>query len=193
MSKVPKWANLIVPISSVIFTLTALITVLITISSWNIQREAARPYLTLKDSPLVRLQDDVNLEFSFINVGIHPAFNMSSKTIVFDESLNSKPVHIDEYAIANDIPHNTPASLLIDMKPEEFSPDVLTVKPYYVVIALYYTDPVIKKNYEQIIYLKWTGISGGTTGSIYHIKVTEKNNILKYLNDWHIELKPSVK
>lgn len=192
MSKVPKWANLIMPISSAIFTLTALITVFITISSWNIQREASRPYLTLKDSPIIRLQDDIKFEFNFINVGIHPAYNMSSITIVFDESLEFKPVHIDEYAIANDIPNNTPTSLLINMKPEEFNPDITTVKPYYIVIALHYTDPVINKNYDQTIYFKWSGISSGTTGSIFHINVTEKNNILKYLNNWHIDFKQSV-
>jgi hypothetical protein len=191
MSKVSKWANLIIPISSAIFALTALITVCITISSWNTQREAARPYLTLKDSPLIRLEDDINFEFIFNNVGIHPAFNMSSRTIVFDESLNVEPVHIDEYAIANDIPGNTPTSLLINMKPQEYKPNILTFKPYYIVIALHYSDPVLNKKYDQIIYLKWSGISGGTAGSIFHVKVTEKNNIMKYLNDWHIEPKPS--
>jgi hypothetical protein len=191
MSKVPKWANLIMIFSSTVFALTALITVCITISSWNTQRETARPYLTLKESPIINLQkNNINFEFNFINVGIHPAFKMSSKTIICNESLDIKPVHIDEYAIANDIPNNTSISLLINMKPEEFSPDIPTVRPYYIVIALHYTDPVTNKNYEQTIYLKWSGISEGTTGSIFHVKIEEKNNILNYLNSWNIELKP---
>ncbi|MDD4346332.1 MAG: hypothetical protein PHZ11_05445 [Desulfitobacteriaceae bacterium] len=192
MNKHSKWGSFIMIISSVIFTLTALITVMITISSWKTHRETARPYLTLKDSPLIRLQEDINFEFNFVNVGVHPAFNMSSKTIVFNENLKIKPVHIDEYAIANDIPNNTSTSLLINMKPEEFSPDNPTVKPYYIVIALHYTDPVINKNYDQTIYLKWSGISAGATGSIFHVKVNEKNNILNYLNDQNIKLKIAV-
>ena len=187
-SKTAKWSNLIVTLSSAVFALTALITVYITVTSWQEEREAVRPYMTLKESPAVSVQEELTFEFKFQNVGTHPALNLTSQTAVFAQDLTKLPIHVDKYAVVNDIPQNTATSLLIRIDPKELNPKQANISPYFIVVALRYDDPIINKTYHQAIFLKWQGVRNGKLEAIYHAEAGERDQILNYLKTHRLDL-----
>ncbi|KLU58622.1 hypothetical protein CEB3_c46380 [Peptococcaceae bacterium CEB3] len=182
------WSEILVKISTVVFACTALVTVFITISSWRVQREAARPYLTFRESPTVTLDKGVNLELKFTNVGQHPATDLWSRALVIDRSFRGSPVYAKEHTIVNDIPKDTTSTLLISIAPRSLSPNAGSIAPHYLVVFFKYSDPIIKKSYAQAIYLKWNGEANGQPESLYHVETGEKDKILAYLKTYKISV-----
>jgi fumarate reductase subunit C len=175
------WSTIVVTSSTGVFAIISLISVYITVSSWITQREASRPYFTFKESPIVELSNQVKFEFIFRNVGTHPALELTSKTLVFDQGLAEDPLLIDEYSVVNDIPRDTVTSLLIDMDPKEINPGLADTRPYYIVICLRYADPILNDSYNQTIYIKWAGVIEGKPQPLIHAEVSEKQDIINYL------------
>jgi hypothetical protein len=184
-----KWSNLIATLSTTVLAITALITVYLTVASWKVQQEAARPYFVLKESPKVDLGNEVSLEFNFNNVGVHPAVNLSSETIIFEEQLVGEPIHHDESAIVNEIPKDALASLLMTLSSDDLDHQLNEVKPHYVVVDLQYKDPILNKAYNQTIYLKWNGVQKGKNQPTVHVRVEEKGKILQYFAKHRIDPK----
>lgn len=174
--KLLRWSSIIATIGTVVIASTALITVYVTLKAWQIQREDARPYLSLKESPQVTVQKGVQFEFKFNNVGIHPAVNLSSQTIVFKQNLQQKPTHNERYDLVNEIPKDTSSSLVISLTPEEIEENA-----YYLVVLLQYIDPVIDRQYQQSLLFKWNGIIEGKAQAIIHVQAQEKEKISRYL------------
>lgn len=166
--------------ATTVLALTALITVYLTVAAWKVQQETARPYFILKESPKIDLGNELSFELKFNNVGIHPAVNLSSKTVIFDERLDDKPIYEDESSIVNDIPKETSSSLIVTIPSEEIYPKQLEIKAHFIVIDLQYSDPILNKAYTQTIYMKWTGIKEGQLQPIVHVRVDEKETILEY-------------
>lgn len=188
--KSKNWSSLIVTGSTGVFAIISLISVYITVNTWITQREAARPYFTFKESPIIELSNQVKFEFVFRNVGTHPAIELTSKTLVFDQGLREEPLLIDEYSVVNDIPRDTVTSLLINMDPMEINPGLPNIRPYYIVISLRYTDPILKDSYYQTIYIKWAGVIEGKPQPLIHAEVSEKQAILGYLEDHQLLKEP---
>lgn len=186
--KLLKWSSIIATVGTATLALTALITVYVTLNAWKVQREAARPYLSMKESPQVEVKDGVQFEFKFNNVGIHPAENLSSQSIVFEESLNQKPVHNDRYDLVNEIPKDTSSSLVIALTPQEVSLTSTEASPYYLVVLLQYSDPVINKQYKQSLLLKWNGMKEGKALAIVHVQAKDKDKIKNYLQQNQVTL-----
>jgi hypothetical protein len=186
--KLIKWSSIIATMGTSILAITALITVTVTLNAWKVQREAARPYLSLKESPKVEVQSGLNMEFRFNNVGIHPALNLSSQTIVFDQSLKNSPVHNDQYNLVNEIPKDMSSSLVIALDQNEVDVSQPKLDPYYIVVHLEYADPLINHHYSQTLYFKWNGIVAGNMQPVVHIEVSEKESILEYLKSKQINL-----
>jgi hypothetical protein len=183
-----KWSSIIATIGTLVLAITALITVTVTLNAWKVQREATRPYLSLKESPMVEIQSGLNFEFKFNNVGTHPAMNLSSQTIVFDQGLKNPPVHKDQLNLANEIPKDMSSSLVIALNLSEVDISQPKIEPYYVVVHIEYTDPVINNQYRQTLYFKWNGINGGNIQPVVHVEVRERDNILDYLKSKQINL-----
>lgn len=181
--KLLKWSSIIATVGTAILAFTALITVYVTLNAWKIQREDARPYLSLKESPQVESYEGAQFEFKFNNVGIHPAENLSSQTIIFEQNLQSTPIHNERYDLVNEIPKDTSSSLVIALDPDE-----INSRPYYIVVLLKYGDPVIKKNYQQSLLLKWNGIQQGKAQAIIHVQTQEKEKIMLYLQENQVNL-----
>jgi hypothetical protein len=181
--KLLKWSSIIATVGTAIIALTALITVYVTLNAWKIQREDARPYLSMKESPQVELKEGVQFEFKFNNVGTHPAVNLSSQTIIFEQNLQQKPIHNERYDLVNEIPKDTSSSLVISLEPEE-----IDLNAYYIVVLIKYGDPVIKQNYQQSLLLKWNGIKDGKAQAIVHVQTQEKENITSYLKQNQVNL-----
>lgn len=180
-----NWSGIVVTISTAIFAFVSIITVFISVTSWQTQREATRPYFAIKESPSVYLNDEVSFEFKFNNVGIHPATNLSSKTLVFEQSLLQKPILVDEYTVVNDIPKDTTTSLLLNINNKDIY-KASDNKPHFIIISLSYADPILRKAYTQTIYLKWVGIIAGKPQPFIHVEASEKQAILKYLKSNHL-------
>lgn len=183
-----EWSSIIATVGTAIIALTALITVFVTLNAWKVQREAARPYLSLKESPQVEVKDGVQFEFKFNNVGIHPAVNLSSQTLVFEQSLDQKPVHNERYDLVNEIPKDTSSSLVIALTPQEIGLPSGNVSPYYLVVILQYFDPLINRKYQQTLFLKWHGIKDGKDQAIVHVQVQDKDKIINYLKANQVNL-----
>ncbi|HVJ48515.1 hypothetical protein [Desulfitobacterium sp.] len=182
------WSTTLVTYSTVIFAIVSLITAYITITSWRAQRQADRPYFSVKESPTVEIQKEITFEFEFTNVGKHSASNLMSNTYVFDQSLNVKPVHVDEYALINDIPRETTTRLMIQLASKDISPAEGKVPPQYIVIHLTYSDPVLNQTYQQALYMKWAGVEGGLEHPLVYAHTSEKDKILNYLKAYHLKV-----
>lgn len=175
-----NYTSIIATIATAVLAITALITVYITISAWKEEQEANRPYFTFKESPKVAINRLPELEIEFTNVGEHPAVSLFSKTIVISTNLNSKPVTIDEDALVNDIPKNASATLLISLEDLEKQTRLGNVSAHFIVIGLRYEDPIIDKEFEQILYIKWNGIKDGEVLLTNHAEEEEKKMIINY-------------
>lgn len=184
-----KWSNIIATLATTVLALTALITVYLTVAAWKAQQETARPYFILKESPKVDLGNELSFELKFTNVGMHPAENLSSETIVFDDRLTGKPIHHDESAIVNEIPKDSSSSLVMTIPSEEIYPKQLNINAHYVVVDLRYADPILKKSYSQSIYMKWNGVQEEKIQPTVHVRVEEKGKIDDYLKKRGIDLK----
>ncbi len=177
-------SNIIVTITTLIFAITSMITVYISLSAWRDERESVRPYLTFQSSPEVYFNNNDKLIFifKFTNVGLHPAGNLHSQTIIVDSKLDRLPLHTDQYSLVNYIPQNTSADLMIKIDGDAAEEiNQLHINQHYFIINLKYSDPVLDKNHEQIIYLKWAGVSEGNLSPIFHASKEDKTKIVRYL------------
>lgn len=177
-------SNIFITITTLIFAVTSLITVYISLSAWRQERESVRPYLTFRNSPQVHFKDNGQLVLSirFTNVGLHPVASLHSQTIIVDSSLNKEPLHTDQYTLVNNIPQNAVADLIIYISGEKKGISKETINEHYIIINLKYSDPILAKDYEQIIYLRWAGIKKGKINPIFHASQEEKNQIITYLS-----------
>lgn len=180
MSDQNNMSNLLITITTLIFAITSIITVYITVTAWREERAAERPYVTFSGSPKVSVGPKLIFSFSFSNVGTHPAANLNSQTIIIDSGLDKKPLYTDQFSLVNYIPHNTTSDLVIKIDLESTALDKKNINEHFIIISLKYDDPIIKKEYEQIIYLKWGGVNNTEIYPIFHASLEEKNNIVKY-------------
>jgi len=180
-------SNLIITLTTLIFAITSMITVYISVSAWRDEREAVRPYLTFYRSPEVYFENNntqLVFSFRFNNVGPHPAGSLHSQTIIVDRQLNTPPLHTDQYSLVNFIPQNTTADLIIKIDGEASHIDPLHIQEHYIIISLKYSDPVLDTNHEQIIYLRWSGIVEGKVTPIFHASKEDKEQIVEYLGKY---------
>lgn len=184
------WTTVVSTLSTFVLALTALITVYITLTALGEEREARRPYLTMLESPQVSLNDDLSLEFKFYNVGVHPAGNLHSRTLVFNEGMEFEPVHSDAFEVVNEIPQNGSSSLIVSIDSRVLNPKERNIDPNYVVIRLAYDDPILRKGFEQTVYFKWNGVKEGLVQPLVHVQTEEKAQILNYLHEHHLVLDP---
>ena len=179
------WSGTVVTISTAIFAIVSIISVFISVTTWQAQREAARPYFTFKESPTIHLTDELSFEFKFNNVGTHPATSLSSKTMVFDENLLQEPILVDDYTVVNDIPRDNITSLLLSINNSELLQES-HINPHFIIIYLNYADPITRKIYNQTIYTKWAGAIARKPQPLIHVEVSEKQKILNYLKSHHL-------
>ncbi|MGI1657859.1 MAG: hypothetical protein ACRKFN_02685 [Desulfitobacterium sp.] len=169
--------------STAVFAIISLISVFITINTWQTQREASRPYFTFKESPRIELANEVSLEFRFFNVGTHPATELTSKTMVFHENLTENPILIDTYRVVNDIPRDTAASLLLYLDANDVDANYPDLDAYYIVIRLDYWDPILKDPFAQTIFIKWPGVYQERVQPLIHMEAGEKDRVIQYIKE----------
>lgn len=174
-----NWSGTIVTISTAIFAFVSILSSFISVNTWQTQREAARPYFTFKESPSIQLTDRLSFEFKFNNVGVHPATDLTSRSIVFDENLLREPTLVHDYTVVNDIPRDTNTSLVLSIKSDDFLQGDFNSQ--FLVIYLSYADPITRKKYTQTIYTKWAGMIAQKPQPLIHVEASQKTIILNYL------------
>lgn len=183
-------SSLIVTITTLIFAITSTITVYISLSAWREEQESVRPYITFHNSPQVYFNENNQLVFSFklSNVGSHPAASLHTQTIIVNSKLDRAPLHIDQYSLVNYIPQNAFIDVLVKIPNENTNQNdkEYNYSEHYIVLTLKYSDPVLEKSYEQIIYLKWFGAENSRSENrklhpIFHASKDDKDRILQYL------------
>lgn len=179
-----NWSGTILTISTAIFAFVSIVSAFISLNTWQTQREAARPYFTFKESPSIQLTDRLSFEFKFNNVGVHPATNLSSRSIVFDENLLQEPTLVHDFTVVNDIPRDTNTSLLLSIKSADFLQ--ADISSQFLVISLSYDDPITRKKYTQTIYTKWAGVIAKKPQPLIHVEASQKQIIINYLKFHHL-------
>ncbi|SDG76750.1 hypothetical protein [Desulfosporosinus hippei] len=182
-----KWSSVIATSATSVLALTALVTVYLTVAAWKVQQGTTRPYFVLKESPKVEISNELSLELKFNNVGVHPAVDLSSETIVFDEQLSAEPIYNDESSIVNEIPKDAASSLVMNIPSDEMYLKQSNINAHFVVVDLLYTDPILNKSYNQTIYMKWSGVNEGKMQPIVHVQADEKEEILDYFQKYNID------
>jgi len=176
-----EFTNYFVTLTTIIFAITSLITIYISISAMKEKRESLRPYITFVKSPIVTIShnDDYELIFVFTlgNVGQHPVAALHIQTIIIDTKLDKEPLHTDQFTFLNNITQNDTKELKIIIEDIDKS----AIKEHYIVMNLKYNDPIFEKTHEQIYYLKWYGIENGLPQQIYHASKEDKDKIVNYL------------
>jgi len=91
------------------------------------------------------------------NIGKRPATNTTMKIAIVDKQLQ-KTSFSTEYPIINDVPPNNPTPYYND------SLQLGTNVPaQFIVMEINYEDTLDKKKYTQTYYMKWEGVTNGTT------------------------------
>ncbi len=183
-----KWSSIIATIGTMTLAITATITVFITLNAWKVDRESARPYLSLQDSPKVEEKSGLSFEFKFSNVGTHPAINLASRTLVFLQEMEQLPLHDDQYHLVNEIPKDMTTSMVIALESSEVADFELDRNPTYIVVHLYYEDPIIKGQYTQTLYYRWDGREGEDLKPVIHVEVKEMEWITQYFKRHKIDI-----
>jgi len=174
------YSDVIVTLTTLIFALTSLITVYISLSAWREERQSIRPYLTI-GSPKIIITDKLSLNFELYNVGVNPAADLHCQTIFLPSSPDSAPLHIDQYSLGGYLTKNSRQNITVTTGNDFNSLFQKGGAVLYIIISFKYNDPVLKKEHEQIIYLKWPGQNAAQSTPIFHASKEDKDLILKYL------------
>lgn len=178
--KLGKWSSIIATLGTMTLAITATITVFITLNAWKVERESARPYFSLQEAPKVEGKSGISFEFKFSNVGIHPATNLASRTLVFLQDMDDAPLHDDQYQLVNEIPKDMTTSMVIALEASEAADHELEQNPSYIVVHLQYEDPIIKRRYNQTLYYRWDGKNGDEYHPLVHVEAKEMEKITEY-------------
>jgi len=166
-------------IAASIAALAACFTVLMMIHSWRIEQESKRPYFTIKAPGIRPLPQSppYRIILPIENVGTHPASNLIGKIIIIDKSLKKVPILVSDFSIANDLPNNAPNPWYDDNLMLSDN-----VPPMYILIAIKYFDPILKKYFTQKFSMKWDGVVNGTTHPDFvHTSLEENKKIIEHL------------
>lgn len=172
-----SWA-IVAAISGAVAAIAASLTVYQAISASREDRESKRPYFTLSAPGIKPLPQSppFRIQITMDNIGVHPASDLVGKILIIDRTLTSPPEFSFDFSVANEIPAETPTPWYNDV----YLPQ--NVPPQYVVLAIKYRDPILKKFFTQIFYMKWDGVlNGQTQPDFVHVTVEEKATLQRHL------------
>jgi len=172
------WA-IVAAISGAVAAIAALLTVYHARITWREQIESNRPYFTIMKPGIKPLPQSppFRIQITMENIGVRPAYDLMGKIYIIDKNLKRGPQFIFEFSVANEIPTKTPTPWYNDslLLPKN-------VSPQYVVFAIKYTDPVVKKSFAQAFFMKWDSVVNGRFyPDFVHVSIEEKLKIKEHL------------
>ena len=174
------WA-IVAAVSGAIAAIAALLTVYQASSSSREERESRRPYFTLAAPGIKPLPQSppFRIQITMENIGVDPAYDLIGMIFFVEKSLTKPPEFTFNFSIANDIPSKTPTPWYND--------DLVlpaNVPPHYIVLGIKYYDPILKKSFAQVFYMKWAGVSNGQTyPDFVHVAIEDKKPIFEHLEN----------
>ena len=114
-----------------------------------------------------------------INIGIRPAYDLIGKIIIIDKELRDEPLATFDFSVANEIPTQTPTPWYTDgvQLPSD-------VSPQYIMLAIKYSDPILKQSFSQVFFMKWDGaVKGRTQPDFVHVSKEEKQKVAEHFTD----------
>ena len=162
-------------LSGAVTSIVALFIVIYIITTWKEQIESNRPYFTITKPGIIKLPQSTRhrIQITMENIGVRPAYDLYGKIFIMDEKLRSEPQFALELSIANEIPAKTPTPWH-----DESLQLSKNVPPQYIVLAIEYSDPILKKSFDQTFYMKWNGVIEGQPDSNFvYVSMDEKLKI----------------
>ena len=166
--------------SGTVASISALLIVLYLMATWKEQIESNRPYFTITKRNITQLPQSAryNLHFTIENVGVRPAYDLYGKVFVVDKNIKGKPNYSFDFSIADEIPAHAPIPWNSDTL---LLPKNLPAQ--YIVLAIEYSDPIVKEFFSQIFYMKWNGVIEGKPESDFvYVSMKEKMEMMNRIN-----------
>lgn len=146
-----KTWTVITALSGAVTSIAALFIVIYIIASWKEQIESNRPYFTITNSGIIQLPQSPRhrIQITMENIGVRPAYDLYGKIFIMDKNLRRNPRFTFELSIANEIPAKVPTPWYNDSLRLSTN-----IPPQYIVLAIEYSDPILKKSLDQMFYMK---------------------------------------
>ena len=147
-----KTYTVVAAVSSAIAAIFACIAVFQTGSIFEAEREAKRPYFKIKNGTLQKNQEEQKFDFKIVleNIGNNPAVDPRLKLLVKNYALNS-----DLFWVAYDFADEIPKGATIYFARNNIETTLKETTLYYVLLAVKYFDPILKKNFAQLFLFQY--------------------------------------
>jgi len=116
------------------------------------------------------------VQLSIKNIGARPATKWIGQIHIINQDLKTPPEYKSVFSIATDVP---PTGEHEWWKNDLFIQDGV---PLYIVLAIQYTDPIVKETFSQIFWFQWLG-GVEDDPQLMHISVEAKEEISVKLRD----------
>jgi len=170
--KKDKTWTVVAAIASSIAAIAALLAIFQTSSILKSERDFRRPYLKIYEATMQQVDKENTFTFKVAleNIGIDPLRDPQMKLLVKNISLD-KDLFGVFYSFADEVP---PGGTLFFVR-QDIKSSEITDNAYYVILAIRYKDPILKKDFAQIIFGKWrTGLT-----KLERVLVAQREDILK--------------
>ncbi len=142
------------------------------------ERESSRPYLSFErgevrprnaprapgqPAPAQPVPGVAEFHGNFINHGRRPASNLRTKVIICVYAPNGPVLSDFDKTMADDFPHGADWHVLFGTY--TVTPKSPNAPQCYVVMCVRYDDQLTSKNYAQVFYNVWPGITNGVVSS----------------------------
>ncbi|SEH08109.1 hypothetical protein [Candidatus Venteria ishoeyi] len=168
-------------LAGVITTVVAMVTVYLSRVSWEQERESKRPYIIIEKPGIKPLPDSppFRMQITMENRGTHAASGLEGRILILNTNLSTQPDFDFRFSVANAIPPNSPTPWYKD---GVHLPNILPAQ--YVILAIKYEDPILKKDFGQVFFMRWDGIENGTTHpNFVYVSKDEAKKISVYLKE----------
>lgn len=174
-----KFWVVISSVSGAVAAIAAMIAVYQSRASAKDERTSKRPYFTISTPGIKPLPESppFRIMITMENIGTHPAINMSAKILFVESSLSQPASFVFDFSIANEVPVKTPTPWYNDSLRLPAN-----VSSHFIVTAIKYQDPILRKYFVQTFFMKWDGVNNGITHPDFvHTSLEEKLKVEKYL------------
>ncbi len=149
------------------------------------ERRAVRPYFSFS---LVKAWDGFSdgkyhIEATLKNVGPRPAWKVTRRVLIIDCGLSKDPLLQDNFEVQEVLQDNTLEwHGQIDQQLGSDLPE------QYLVVTVEYDDPMTRESYNQLLVMKWGGVSGGKARGLFRevsqkeLKIVQKT-VARFMNN----------
>jgi hypothetical protein len=170
--KSDKIWTMISAIASAIAAISACIAIIQVGLIFKTERESKRPYFEIVEATILKKEDGQKCEFKVAleNIGINPAADPRIKILVKNKALNE-----DLFGIAYDFADEIPKGSKINFYRENIETNKNEEDWYYVILAVRYFDPILKKDFAQLFLQQWRS----KTSNLERVLIPQRDTILE--------------